>query len=59
MNYIVYLKTSRCPECFHTNIKYDYNKKERYCSRCGLILQSLTPATRKQIEYITNKIKNI
>lgn len=55
MNFLSYLKTNKCPECFNTNIKYDYNKKERYCSRCGLILQSLTPATRKELDYIMKK----
>ena len=57
MNFLSYLKTSKCPECFNTNIKHDYIKKERYCSRCGLILQSLTPATRKELDYIMKKIQ--
>ena len=59
MNYLTYLKTRKCPECFNTNIKNDYNKKEYYCSYCGLILSSPTPATRKQIHYITTRIKDI
>ena len=56
MNFLSYLKTSKCPECFNTNIKHDYIKKERYCSRCGLILIAPAPTTKKQLDYIFSKI---
>lgn len=56
MNYLNYLKTAKCPECENTNIKYDYNKKEYYCSRCGLILIAPAPTTKKQLDYIFSKI---
>lgn len=56
MNYLNYLKTAECPECENTNIKYDYNKKEYYCIRCGLVLIAPAPATRKQLDYIFSKI---
>lgn len=56
MNFLNYLKHKECPECKNTNIKYDYLKKEHYCSRCGLILIAPTPATKKQLDYLFSKI---
>lgn len=56
MNFLNYLKRVECPECKNTNIKYDYKKKERYCSRCGFILIAPPPATKKQLDYLFFKI---
>lgn len=54
MNYLTYLKSLKCPECLNTNIKYDYKRKEHYCSRCGLILTSPEPTTKKELEFLFN-----
>ena len=49
---IGYQKHYKCPECSNTIIKTDFQKKERYCSHCGLIVQDMTLITLKQKEYI-------
>ena len=47
-----YEKPFRCPECSNRNFKTDFHRHERYCTRCGLIVQSSEIITIKQREYI-------
>lgn len=47
-----YEKPLKCPECSNTEIKTDFHRHERYCTRCGLIVQSSELITLKQREYI-------